>query len=99
MADVTTAEPSLAAMCVPRSFKPSSLRGVVISALGRWPRRSGSFAAARGMALLLSLDCAGAADFPLQQQDAIQQCLCRRRAAGHVDVDGYDAVATAHDGI
>ena len=46
-----------------------------------------------------ALDRAGAADFPLQQQHAVDQRLGRRRAARHVDVDRHDAVAAAHHGI
>src|SRR5664279_3484084 len=44
----------------------------------------------------LAFDGSGAPDLLLQQQHAIEQRFRRRRAAGHVDVDGHDAVAAAH---
>ena len=46
-----------------------------------------------------AFDCGGAADFLLQQQHAVEQRLCCRRTAGHVDIDRHDAVAAAHHGI
>lgn len=39
------------------------------------------------------------AHLPLQLEDAIHQRLARRRAARHVDIDGHDAVAAAHDAV
>ena len=46
-----------------------------------------------------ALDGAGAADLLLQKHDAVEQRLRGRRAAGNVDVNRHDAVATPHDGI
>src|SRR5689334_3999920 len=46
-----------------------------------------------------ALDRAGAADLLLQQHHAVEQRLGRGRAAGHIDVDRHDAVASAHDRI
>src|ERR1700744_2626130 len=43
-----------------------------------------------------AFDGAGAADFLLQQQHAIEQRFRRRRAAGHVDIDRHDTVAATH---
>src|SRR5580693_1902433 len=47
----------------------------------------------------LAFDGTGAPDLLLQQHDAVKQRFRRRRTAGHVDVDGHDAVATAHHRI
>src|SRR5689334_7248779 len=44
----------------------------------------------------LSINVAGAADFPLQQHDAVDQSFRRRRAAWNIDVDRYDTIAAAH---
>ena len=38
-------------------------------------------------------------DLLLQLQKAVDERFCRRRAAGHVDVDRHDAVAAAHDRV
>src|SRR5262245_19928006 len=46
-----------------------------------------------------ALDGAGTADLLLQQEDAVEQRLGRWRAAGHVDIDRHDAIASAHDRI
>src|SRR5438874_4209599 len=46
-----------------------------------------------------ALDGSGAADLPLQQQDAVDQRLGGGRTAGHIDVDRHDTVAAAHHGI
>src|SRR5262249_39494223 len=43
-----------------------------------------------------SRDRIGAADLVLQLHDAVEQRLRGRRAAGHVDIHGHDAVAAAH---
>src|SRR3546814_8319592 len=44
-------------------------------------------------------DRSDAADLPLQLHHAVQQRLRGRRAAGDIDVHGYDAVAAAHHRI
>src|SRR5471030_394530 len=49
--------------------------------------------------LISALDGAGAADLPLQQQDAVNQRLGGGRAARHIDVHRHDAVAAAHHGV
>src|SRR4029078_11786003 len=49
--------------------------------------------------LRLTLDRAGAADFLLQEHYAVKEPLRGRRAARHVDIDGDNALATAHHGI
>src|SRR5262245_50859369 len=46
-----------------------------------------------------ALDGTGAADFFLQQQHAVEQCLGRGWTAGNVDIDRHDAIAAAHDRI
>src|SRR5258708_34798422 len=51
-----------------------------------WPRQS-------------ALDSAGAADLLLQQHDPVEQRLRGRRAAGNVDGNRHEAVATPHDRI
>src|SRR5258706_10815680 len=72
-----------------------------------WPVTEGASAAAivapnvssiSSMAVS-ALDGAGAADFFLQQHDAVEQRLRRGRTAGHVDINRHDAVAAAHHRI
>lgn len=46
-----------------------------------------------------SLDRAAAANFLLEQKDAVEQRFRCRRAAGNIDVHGDDAVAPTDDGI
>src|SRR5581483_3425531 len=46
-----------------------------------------------------TFDGSGAPDLLLQQQDAVEQGFRRGWAPRHVDVDGHDAVATAHHRI
>src|ERR1700758_2719553 len=43
----------------------------------------------------LAFNRSGAPDLLLQQHDAVKQRLCGGRTAGHVDVDGNNAVATS----
>src|SRR5262245_38559408 len=45
------------------------------------------------------LDRPGTADLLLQQQHAVEQCLRRRRAARHVNVDRHDPIAATYDRI
>src|SRR5215213_1133458 len=40
-----------------------------------------------------------AADFPLEQHDAINQRFRGGRTPGHIDVHRHDAVAAAHDSV
>src|SRR5476651_1907058 len=47
----------------------------------------------------LAFDGSGAPDLLLQQHHAVKQRFRRRRAARHVDVDWYDAVAAAQHRI
>ena len=42
---------------------------------------------------------AGAADFPLQKQDAVHQRLGGGRATGDINIHRHDAVAAPHHGI
>src|SRR6185437_2429053 len=58
-----------------------------------WPRSSSVTRAAS------AINGAGAADFPLQQHDAVEKRFGGRRAARNVDVDRHDAVATTHHGV
>src|ERR1700722_444061 len=44
-------------------------------------------------------DRPGAADLLLKLHDAVNQGLCCRRAAGHIDVHRHDAIATPHHRI
>src|SRR5712691_5568220 len=44
----------------------------------------------------LAGEIAGAPDLFLQQQNTVQQSLCRWRTARHIDVDRYDPVAAAY---
>ena len=66
-----------------------------------WPRASSASKSSFGAEVAIAQRSmrAGAADFPLQLQDAVDQGLGGGRAARHVDVDRHDAVAAAHHGI
>src|SRR3954463_16286096 len=47
----------------------------------------------------LSFDGSYSADLLLQQQHTIEQRLCRRRTAGHINVHRDDAIATTDDRV
>src|SRR5258707_5788100 len=72
---------------------------IMLLALTAPPSAAVTLSLKAARSLISTLDGAGAADFPLQQQDAIDQRLGRGRAARHIDVHRHDAVAAAHHGV
>src|SRR6185369_697593 len=61
------------------------------AALNFWPNAERS--------VISPLDRPGAADFPLQKHDAVHERFSGGRTAWHVDINGNDPIAAAHDGI
>src|SRR6185312_3716520 len=76
----------------PKAIALSRISASTVAAI--WVARSLSRSLMR-----LPFDRAGAADLLLEKKKAVHQRFGARRAAGHINIDGHDAVATAHHRI